>query len=136
MPDPASIQPVAASKAMLWTGYVVSALPVLGLIASAAMKFAKPGFVVEGMAKHGYPEEIIVGLGVVELACTLLYIIPQTCVLGAILLTGYLGGETATHVRVGEFSQAIFGPVMFGVLVWLGLLLRDPRLRALLPLRR
>jgi DoxX-like protein len=136
MSDPASSPPAPSSKALLWTGYIVSALPVLGLIASAVMKFGKPAFVVEGMDKHGYPEGIIVGLGVVELACTLLYIIPQTSVLGAILLTGYLGGATATHVRVGEFSQAIFGPVLFGVLIWLGLFLRDSRLRALVPLRR
>lgn len=121
---------------MLWAGYVVSALPVLGLLASASMKFARPGFVVEGMVKHGYPESMLGGLGIVELACTVLYLIPQTSVLGAILLTGYLGGATATHVRVGEISQAFLGPVLFGVLVWLGLFLRDPRLRALIPLRR
>jgi len=121
---------------MLWAGWIVSLLPVLGLVMSAVMKLAKPEFIVEGMAEHGYPESIIVGLGVVELACTLLYLVPQTSVLGAILLTGYLGGATATHVRVGEFSQAFLGAIPFGVLVWLGLYLREARLRALLPLRR
>lgn len=124
------------SRAMFWAGWIVSLLPVLGLVMSGVMKLAKPGFIVEGMAKHGYPEGIIVGLGMVELACTILYLIPQTSVLGAILLTGYLGGATATHVRVGEFSQAFMGAIPFGVLVWLGLYLRDARLRALLPLRR
>ena len=124
------------SKPMLWTGYVISALPVLMLLASAVMKFARPGFVVEGMEKHGYPETMLVGLGIVELACTVIYLIPQTSVLGAILLTGYLGGATATHVRVGELSQAFSGPILVGVLVWLGLFFRDPRVRTLIPLRR
>jgi DoxX-like protein len=121
---------------MLWASYVVSGLPVLMLLASAVMKFARPGFVVEGMQKHGYPESMLLGLGIVELTCTVLYLIPQTSVLGAMLLTGYLGGATATHVRVGEISQAFLGPVFVGVLVWLGLFLRDPRLRALVPLRK
>jgi hypothetical protein len=88
------------------------------------------------MAEHGYPESIITGLGVVELACTVLYLIPQTSVLGAILLTGYLGGATATHVRVGEYSQALMGAIPFGVLLWLGLYLREPRLRVLTPWRK
>jgi DoxX-like protein len=123
------------SKAMSWAGYAVSALPVLMLLASAIMKLARPAFVVEGFVKHGYPESMLVGLGIVELSCTILYLIPRTSVLGAILLTGYLGGATATHVRVAEFSQAFLGPVPFGVLLWLGLYLRDPRLRALIPLR-
>jgi hypothetical protein len=127
---------VAPSKAMYWTGWAISALPVLMLLVSAAMKFAKPAPVVEGMVKHGYPEDVILGLGVVELTCTVLYLIPQTSVLGAILLTGYLGGATATHVRVGEFSQAFMGAIPFGVLLWLGLYFREPRLRTLIPFRR
>ena len=103
--------PAAPSKAMYWTGWAISALPVLMLLVSAAMKFAKPAPVMEGMAKHGYSEDVIFGLGVVELACTVLYLIPQTSVLGAILLTGYLGGATATHVRVGERPAGIAPPV-------------------------
>src|SRR6476660_1437045 len=91
----------APSKAMYWTGWAISALPVLMLLVSAAMKLVKPEPIVKGMAEHGYPEDVILGLGVVELTCTVLYLIPQTSVLGAILLTGYLGGATATHVRVG-----------------------------------
>ena len=73
------------------------------------------------------------GLGILEVACTVIYLIPRTAVLGAILLTGYLGGATATHVRIGE---PWFMPVLLGVVVWLGIYLRDPRLRALIPLRR
>jgi hypothetical protein len=92
-------------------------------------------------ATHGYRRfdearlstSLLVPLGIVELACTILYIVPQTSVLGAILLTGYLGGATATHLRVEE---SWIGPVLLGILVWLGLFLRDCRLRALLPLRK
>jgi hypothetical protein len=124
---------VTGSRAMIWTGRVISALPVLGLLFSAAMKFLKPPEVIEGFTKLGYPENLALGLGILEVACTILYVIPQTAVLGAILLTGYLGGATATHVRVGDSFVA---PVIVGVLVWLGLFLRDHRLWALLPLRR
>ncbi|MSR58661.1 MAG: DoxX family protein [Planctomycetaceae bacterium] len=117
---------------MIWTGRIISALPVLMLLMSAAMKFAKPADVMEGFEKLGYPESLATGLGIVEFVCTALYAIPQTAVLGAILLTGYLGGATATHVRVGE---PFIVPVILGILVWGGLFLRDKRLRALLPLR-
>jgi hypothetical protein len=120
------------SKALIWTGRVLSTLPVLMLLMSAGMKFARPPQVVEGMGKLGYAPELALPLGIVELACTIIYIVPHTAVLGAILLTGYLGGATATHVRVGD---PWFGPVIFGVILWLGLYLRDARLRALLPLR-
>jgi DoxX-like family len=120
------------SKAMLWTGRVISALPVLGLIMSAAMKFTNSPDIVKGFEHLGWPLKLAMPLGVLELTCTALYAIPQTSVLGAILLTGYLGGATATHVRVGDNFAA---PIILGVLVWLGLFLRDPRLRALLPLR-
>jgi hypothetical protein len=121
------------SKKVLWAGYIMSALPVLMLLFSAAMKFAKPPPVVEGFKHLGLPESLVLGLGVLELGCTLLYVIPRTSVLGAILLTGYLGGAILAHLRVGD---PFFGPVIFGVLIWGGLFLRDPRLRALIPLRR
>ena len=120
------------SKKVLWAGYIMSALPVLMLLFSAAMKFAKPPPVVEGFKHLGLPESLVLGLGVLELGCTLLYVIPRTSVLGAILLTGYLGGAILAHLRVGD---PFFGPVIFGVLVWGGLFLRDPRLRALIPFR-
>src|SRR3954452_24394322 len=132
----ADVPTAVPSRAMYWTGWTISALPVLMILVSAAMKLAKPEPIVKGMAEHGYPENLIVGLGVVELACTVLYLIPQTSILGAILLSGYLGGATATHVRVGEFPQAFMGAIPFGVLVWLGLRLREPRLRVLIPWRR
>jgi uncharacterized membrane protein YphA (DoxX/SURF4 family) len=125
------IEPV--SKKALWTGYVMSILPVLLLLMSAVMKFAKPEPVVEGFAHLGYPESLALALGIVELGCTILYLIPQTAVLGAILLTAYLGGATATHVRVEE---AFFMPIVLGIFVWGGLFLRDRRIRALIPLRK
>ena len=128
-PD-ASSAPV--SKGMLWAGRIVSALPVLLLLFSGVMKLMKPPEVVQGFVKLGYAEGHALGIGILEIACTVVYLIPRTSVLGAILLTGYLGGATATHVRVGD---PFFGPILIGVLVWLGLYLRDRRLRALVPLR-
>jgi hypothetical protein len=126
-------QTAPESKKLLWAGRIMSALPVLALVLSGVMKLAKPPDVVEGFAHLGYPENLALGLGIVEFVCTALYLIPQTAVLGAILLTGYLGGATATHVRIGE---PFFAPVILGVLVWGGLYLRDARLRALVPLRK
>jgi hypothetical protein len=120
------------SKKTLWAGYIVSALPVLLLLASAASKLMKPPQVVQGFAHYGFPESIIVKLGIVEILCTLLYLVPRTSVLGAILLTGYLGGAIATTARLGE-SFVI--AVVAGILVWGGLYLRDPRLRELIPLK-
>lgn len=125
-------QPAPVSKKMLWAGRILSTLPVLMLLFSAAMKFVRPPEMAEGFAHLGYPLSLALGLAILEVACTLLYVIPRTSVLGAILLTGYLGGATATHLRVGD---PFFAPVVLGVLVWAGLYLRDVRLRALLPLR-
>jgi ABC-type transport system involved in cytochrome c biogenesis permease component len=131
-----STQTAPVSKKRRWAGRIVSGLPILFLLVDGVMKLVKPAPVVEGTLKLGYPETVIVPLGIVLLACTVLYAIPRTSVLGAILLTGYLGGAVATHVRVGDplFSHVLF-PVYLGVLIWLGLCLRDDRLRALVPLR-
>lgn len=120
------------SKKALWAGYIVGALPVLMLLFSGVLKLAKPTMVVEEFARLGWPESLVIALGIVEIACTIIYVIPRTAVLGAILLTGYLGGAIATHVRIGD---PFIGPLIFGVLIWLGLYLRDPRVRALIPLR-
>jgi hypothetical protein len=118
------------SKKALWSSYLVSALPVLALLMSAVMKFMKPAAVVQGFVHLGYTESSIVTLGVVELICTALYLLPRTSVLGAILVTGYLGGATASTYRVGD-SWII--TVVLGILVWGGLFLRNPRIRALIP---
>src|SRR5882672_3347206 len=132
----ANIQAGPVSKKALWAGRVISALPGLFLLMDGVMKLVKPAPVVEATVRLGYPESVILGLGIVLLACTILYLIPTTSVLGAILLTGYLGGAVATHVRVGEGLFPVSFPVILGVLIWLGLYLRDDRLRALAPLRR
>ena len=116
----------------IWIGRIMSFLPGLFLVADAGMKLAKPAFVVEATVKLGYPESVIVGLGVLLLVCALLYLVPRTSVLGAILLTGYLGGAVATHVRVGDSLFSILLPVVLGALLWGGLLLRDPRVAALI----
>jgi hypothetical protein len=118
---------------MIWIGWILGVLVALLLLASAVMKVMKVPSVVEGFAHFGYPERVILGLGVVELTCAVLYLIPRTAVLGAVLVTGYLGGATATTLRVGE---PYFLPALLGVVAWLGIYLRDARVRALLPLRR
>jgi hypothetical protein len=100
---------------------------------SAGMKLSHSPEIVEGFGKYGYSESVILPLGIVELSCVILYAIPQTAVLGAILATGYLGGAVATHVAADEPFVA---PIVFGILLWSGLGLRDARLRALLPLRK
>lgn len=131
----ANPQHVAVSKKMLWAGRILSALAALFLLFDGVAKLFKPAPVVEATVQLGYPESVLLGLGIVLTACTILYLIPRTSVLGAILLTGYLGGAVATHVRVGESLFSVLFPVLFGVLIWGGLFLREPRLRALLPLR-
>lgn len=115
----------------------MSGLVVLFLVVDSVIKFIKPAPVVEAFAHLGWPESLAAALGVVLLACTALYMIPSTSVLGAILLTGYLGGAVATHLRAGDplFSHVLF-PTYLGVLLWAGLFLREDRLRALIPLRR
>ena len=129
------IQAAPVSEKMLWTGRIVSALLALFLLMDGVMKLVKPPVVVEATVRLGYPESVIVGLGIVLLTCTVLYLIPTTSVLGAILLTGYLGGAVATHLRVGEGLFPKSFPIIMGVLIWFGLYLRDQRLRALVPLR-
>jgi hypothetical protein len=128
--------PPVTSKAALWTGRVLSILMSLFLLLDGAMKLNKPDIVVEATTKLGYPETVILPLGVILLACTALYIIPPTAVLGAILLTGYLGGAVASHFRAGDDWFPVLFPAVLGVLIWLGLYLRDPRIRATVPIRK
>jgi hypothetical protein len=128
-------QTVPVSKKRLWAGRIMSALPALFLLVDGAMKLVKPEPVVKATVELGYAETVILPLGVVLLACTILYLIPRTAVLGAILLTGYLGGAVATHVRAGQGPFEILFPVVFGALLWGGLVLRDDRLSTLIPLR-
>jgi len=131
-----NIENPPVSKKRLWAGRIVGGLPALFLLMVAIMKLVKPAPIVEATVKLGYSENVIIPLGIVLLICTVLYLIPLTSVLGAILLTGYLGGAVATHVRAGEGLFSIVFPVIFGALLWLGLYLRNDRLRALIPLRQ
>ncbi|HEX7330790.1 MAG TPA: DoxX family protein [Pyrinomonadaceae bacterium] len=120
----------ASNKLRLWSGRILSILPALFLLIDGVMKLVKPAVVVDATVKLGYPESTIVGIGGVLVACTILYLIPRTSVLGAILLTGYLGGAVATHVRVGAELFPIIFALIFGVMLWGGLYLRNERLRA------
>ncbi len=122
-----------ASTRTLWVGRGLSALVTLAMLGSAGMKLSQnPAMAEQFTTAMGFPAGTLLPIGVTELLCVLLYAVPRTSVLGGVLLTGYLGGAVCTHVRIGE---AITAPVVLGVLAWAGLYLREPRLRALLPLR-
>jgi DoxX-like family len=120
------------SKKLVWTGRVLSGFAVLFLLWDGAMKLCKPAIVVEATRQLGYPESDIVGIGVLLVTCTLLYVVPRTAILGAILLTGYLGGAVASQVRAGNGWFSVAFAVIFGAILWAGLWLRDSRVRALL----
>lgn len=122
----------STSKTMLWTGYIMTALPVLGLLFSGIVKLVKPEGIVTEFTRLGWPDHLALPLGIVELASAILYVIPRTSVLGAILLTGYLGGATATHLRIGD---PFIPPIIMGMLIWGALWFRDARIRTLIPLR-
>jgi len=121
-------------KGAWWAGWIISGLVILWIgVVGLIFALTQRQMVEENMAKYGYGPSTVFAIQVIAISCVILYAIPQTAVLGAILLTGYLGGAVATHVRAGD---AWFLPVVFGVFVWLGLYLRDQRLRALVPLRK
>ena len=123
----------ARSKRLIWTGRIISGAAVLFLLFDGVIKLMVIDPVVESFTRLGYEVSISRGIGLLELVCLSVYLIPRTSILGAILLTGYLGGAVATHVRVGDplFSNVLF-PVYIGALIWGGLYLRDNRMRALL----
>ena len=124
------------SKRTLLAGRIISGVVTAFMLFDGIFKLPKPAPVVDSFKKLGYDPNIAIPIGVLALLCAILYAIPRTAVLGAILLTGYLGGAVATHVRVDDplFTHILF-PVYFGVLAWVGLYLRDERLRALVPVR-
>jgi hypothetical protein len=124
----------AISKKMLWTGRVMSAVPVLLTLLGAVMKVARVAPAVEGMTRAGLAERLILPIGILEIVCVVVYLIPRSSVLGAILLTGLLGGATVTNLRIGDPTWPI--PVILGMMAWGGLYLRDVRLRSLIPLRK
>jgi hypothetical protein len=131
---PSTSQTAPASRGMLWTGRIITALNALFLLFDCAVKLMKSPQAVQGTIQLGYPESKVVPIGLVLLASLAFYLLPRTSILGAILLTGYLGGATATMVRVS--SPWVLFPVLIGMLVWAGLYFRDEQLRALIPLRR
>jgi hypothetical protein len=133
--DALAAQRLVISRRASRAGVVVSAIPVLFLAVDLAVKLLQLAPAVEGTAQLGYPPTVVLPLGLVQLACLVLYLVRSTSVLGAVLWTGYLGGAVATHVRLGNplFSHVLF-PVLVGALLWLGLWLREARVRSLLPL--
>lgn len=120
------------SNAQRWAGRVMSGLVSLFLLWDGGMKLVKPPFVVQATIQLGYPESAILGIGVTLLVCTLLYIVPRTSALGAVLLTGYLGGAVASNVRAGMPIFNIIFPFIMAALLWGGLWLRVTRVRHLL----
>jgi hypothetical protein len=132
--EPLSFSPKSPSRRLRWVGRILSALPILGLLLSASMKLTHaPAFVETWTGHLGFSEAALTPIGILELACTLVYVLPRTSALGAVLLTGYLGGAVVTHVRVGDPFVA---PLVFGLLLWAGLSLRDGRVRDALLTRR
>ena len=122
----------AGSTKARWAGRILSALAVLFLTWDGVIKLVTIAPVVEAFARLGYPVSLAVGIGALEIACVAVYVVPRTSLLGAVLLTGYLGGAIATHVRVQDpfFTHVVF-PIYVAALIWIGLLLRDARVRAL-----
>jgi len=120
---------------MLWTGRVLSLWPVFVVLASATWKLTRNPWYVAEFGRIGWPESALTGLALLQLGCIVLYVIPPTAVLGAVLLTGYLGGAIASYVRIGDFYP-ILVPLSTSVVAWAGIFGRDERLRSLLPLRR
>ena len=126
----------SASRARLWTGRVLTALATLFLLFDAFGKFARPPQVTDAFLRLGVPVSLSVAIGVILLICTVLYAIPRTSVLGALILTGYLGGAVSIQWRAGSpLFETIF-PILFAVLAWAGIFLRDDRLWSVLPIRR
>jgi hypothetical protein len=120
------------SKKALWAARIITGVTVAFLLFDIVVKLLKLTVAVDATVRLGYPASLVRSIGIVELVCMVLYVIPRTSVFGAVLLTGFLGGATATHVRIGD---PFFFPILVGILLWAGLWLRDERLRALIPRR-
>jgi hypothetical protein len=129
------VRETAQKRWMLWTGRVLSLGPIYIVLLSATWKLTRNPWYVAEFGRIGWPESALTGLALLQLAFIVLYVIPPTAILGAVLLTGYLGGAIATYVRIGELYPALL-PLSTSVIAWAGIYLRDERLRLLLPLRR
>ena len=130
-------QTAPVPKARLWTSRILSGIAILFLLFDSVIHLMVIAPVVEAFNQLGFPVELAVGLGIIEIICLALYVFPRTSILGAILLTGYLGGAVATQLRIGAplFSTTLF-PIYIGILVWGGLYLRDEQLRALISVHK
>jgi len=124
---------MAASRKLVWTGWIISILASLVFLMSGTMKFVGGPQVEQGLTHLGIAKSMVIPLGILELACIVIYLIPITSVLGAILMSGYVGGIILSHWRVGD---PVYIPIVLGLMLWLGLYLREPRLKELIPLRR
>jgi hypothetical protein len=133
---PSAINTASPSNARLWTGRVLTTLTTLFLVFDGVMKLFQPQPVTQAMTQLGFPLHLSVPIGIILLVCTLLYALPRTAVFGAMLLTGYLGGAIVVQMRIDAplLSTTLF-PIYFAVLLWAGIYLREPRLRALIPIR-
>jgi DoxX-like protein len=132
---PNATQSGSLSKKAVWTGRVLTGLIAAFLVFDGTIHLMKPAPVVEAFIRLGFPLSLAVPLGIIEIVCVLLYLVPRTSILGAILLTGYLGGAIATQLHSGSPVGELSFPILMGVIVWAGLYLRDDRLRSLIPLR-
>ena len=129
-------QAIPTSMAMLWAGYTLSGLAILFLIFDTVIKVLNMAPAVEATTQLGYPASLVIVIGVIELICLAVYVIPRTSIFGAILFTGYLGGAVATNLRAGTPLFNVIFPLIIGALLWGGIYLRDAQLRALVPLRK
>ena len=129
-------QTLPSSTTARWAGRIISALAILFMIFDSGIKVLKLAPAVEATLQLGYPESLVIVIGIIELACLVVYVIPRTAIFGAILLTGYLGGALATNLRAGTPLFNVVFPIIIGALIWGGIYLRDAQLRALVPLRR
>jgi len=131
----AEIQPAAPAKTLLWTGRILSALAVLFILFDSVGHLLEPAPVVQAFAQLEFPLRLSICLGVIQLICVVFYIVPRTAVLGAVLMTGYLGGAVAIHMRVGNPVFECVFPIVIGIFFWAGLLMCDVQLRAFFPVR-
>jgi hypothetical protein len=129
-------QTLPSPRTTLWAGRIISALAILFLILDSVIKVLKLAPAVESTTQLGYPESLVITIGIIELVCLAIYVIPRTSIFGAILMTGYLGGAIATNLRAGTPLFNVIFPIIIGALLWGGIYLRDQKLRELVPLRR
>jgi hypothetical protein len=132
--DGVQVRETTRKRWVLWTGHALSLWPVLVVLASATWKLTRQPWYVAEFGRIGWPESALTGLALLQLACIVLYVIPPTAVLGAVLLTGYLGGAIASYVRIGD-PYPVLVPLSTSVIAWAGIYLREERLRSLLPFR-